>query len=309
MRITRSSDPRLQIRQIGKNLAMIVGRNNGRFPSGNVFLVEDQTNAIIDTGCGSELLELIGNLVPVDCVINSHGHPDHSAGNFLFPEAPLHGPEEGSDSHGNLFALSQRFFAPDQQLAERWRPWITKMTGFGDRTPTHWFRDGQVFDFGDLKLTAFHTPGHTKDHYCFFDSDNGTLLSFDIDLTPFGPWYGNKESELGQFRDSVTRILDLKPRLVATSHSEPVFESVEERFRSYSAVFDVRSDTILGLLSGGAQLEELVEAAPIYGRFPYAERLLRSFERRMISLHLQEMETAGLVRRDRGQFFATGAPC
>jgi glyoxylase-like metal-dependent hydrolase (beta-lactamase superfamily II) len=305
MNIQNSSDPRLDIRPLGKNLAMVMGRNHGRFPLGHVFLIRDEMNALIDTGCGTELLELIRKRFRVDCVINSHGHPDHSAGNFLFPDVPLYGPEEGMDTHGNLFALSQRFFAPDRELAEQWRHWITQATGFGDRKPTHWFRDGHVFDFGLLKLTAIHTPGHTKDHYCFFDTENGTLLSFDIDLTPFGPWYGNKESDLGRFRTAVDRIRDLKPRLVATSHTEPVTESIDERFRAYAAVFDQRSEAILALISEGADLQELVAAAPIYGRFPYAAELLRSFEEHMISMHLREMEADGKVRQEGERFFRT----
>lgn len=33
------------------------------------------------------------------------------------------------------------------------------------------FRDGEELIFGDLKLKAIHTPGHTKDSYCFLMKD------------------------------------------------------------------------------------------------------------------------------------------
>jgi glyoxylase-like metal-dependent hydrolase (beta-lactamase superfamily II) len=297
------SDPRLTVRRLGKHLAMVVGLRRGRFPRGNVFLVEDQTNAIIDTGCGIELLQLIKKSFHVDCVINSHGHIDHSAGNSVFSDAALYAPEQGKESHGNLMALSERFFAPDEQVEEFWRQWAKEATGFEDSTPTHWFGDGHVFDFGNLKLNAIHTPGHTKDHYCFFDATDGTLLSFDIDLTTFGPWYGNKESELGQFRESMKKVSSLNPALVATSHAEPVRESIPKRFRSYSSVFDKREKVILERLSNGIDIDQLVESAPIYGKFPYVPDLLKLFEQRMIVLHLEEMQNRGLVRERDGSYF------
>jgi glyoxylase-like metal-dependent hydrolase (beta-lactamase superfamily II) len=54
------------------------------------FLVRDEITALIDTGCGLDLLAEIKETFQIDMIINSHGHPDHSAGNWVFPDLNLY---------------------------------------------------------------------------------------------------------------------------------------------------------------------------------------------------------------------------
>jgi len=283
---------------ITKRLNLVVGFNRGRFPSGHAFLVKDEVCALIDSGCGIEIMENVRDAFPIDLIINSHGHPDHCAGNWLWPDVPLYAPQEGMGTHGRLSKLARRFFG-DSPLADMWPEWIRKMMGFQDRAATHFFGNGHVFDFGDLKLHAVHTPGHTADHYCFLEPKNGILLSFDIDLTPFGPWYGNLESDLTQLRQSLAAVQLLEPKTIATSHSEIFQEDMGGALQSYAAVLDARNDAILRLIKDGvATRNSLIESAPIYGRYPYVPHLLRWFEGRMLDLHVEEMIVDGRIRRE-----------
>ncbi len=138
---------------------MIVGTGRGHFPISHSFLVKDEVSALIDTGCGLELLKEIDRTYDIDLIINSHCHPDHSAGNWIFESIPVHAPAMGANSHGRLGPLSMRFF-PGKPFAGRWRDWITRTMGFQDKEPSEYFEDGHVFDFGHLRLQDVHTPGH-----------------------------------------------------------------------------------------------------------------------------------------------------
>lgn len=283
--------------QLTDRLAVIVGNNQGRFPMSHSFLVQDEVCALIDTGSGLDLLPEIKETFRIDIIINSHGHPDHSAGNWLFPDTPVYAPRFGDGTHGLLEPLSRRFF-PNETQAESWRNWIRKVMGFQDREPSEFFDDGHIFDFGRLKLQAIHTPGHTKDHFCFLEPNEGILLTFDIDLTPFGPWYGNTESSLTEFRAAIQKIRNLRPRIIASGHNAPIFEGIDESIDRYAGVMDHRTQVIMEMIRGGATRTDIIEAKPIYGYHPYARELLYLFEIKMIDLHIKEMFELGMIRID-----------
>ncbi len=296
----------LELIHLSETLSMVVGENRGRFPSSHAFLVQDKVCALIDSGCGFDVLRRIKESFSVDLVINSHGHPDHSSGNWLFPDIPLYAPQEGAESHGRLVPLSHRFLGQGP-LADHWQIWIREVTGFEDRAPTAFFSHGHVFDFGRLKLQAYHTPGHTCDHYCLFEPNDRILLSFDIDFTKFGPWYGNLESNLSQFRRSLEIVRGLEPKLIASSHRLPISEGIDRGCQNYANVLDRRREAIIDLISRGADKEGLEKAAPIYGRHPFAPEQLRFFEARMIDLHLQELVTDGVIRLQDGKYHLTSS--
>ncbi len=286
--------------ELTDNLFLVLGTRKGHFPTSYSFLVRDEISALIDTGCGLDLLREIKEKFNIDILLNSHGHPDHSAGNFLFPDKPLHVPKMGAKSHGRLELLSRRFFANEVQ-AERWRAWIRQTMGFSDRQPTDFFDDGDIFDFGRTRLQAIHTPGHTQDHFCFLELGSGILLAFDIDLTSFGPWYGNVESSLKDFRSAIAKVRDFKPHAIASSHRLPVLRNIEEHLNKYESVFDRRNKLILDMIRKGASRSEILSAKPIYRRHPFARDVLPLFEARMVDLHLEEMIELGMVRSENGK--------
>jgi glyoxylase-like metal-dependent hydrolase (beta-lactamase superfamily II) len=291
----------LELKRLSENLYLVVGQNRGRFPSAHSFLVKDRLCALIDSGCGFEVLRKIRESFSVDMIVNSHGHPDHSSGNWLFPDIPLYVPKQGEGSHGRLSLLSHRFFG-EGPLADHWQQWIRETMGFVDREATHFFSDGHVFDFGRLKLKAIHTPGHTRDHYCLFEPESRILLSFDLDLTSFGPWYGNLESNLSKVRRSIETVRNLEPRLIASSHLLPLSQGIKRALQDYVSVLDMRRRAILELVSNGAERSDLVDAAPIYMQHVYEPELFRFFEGRMIDLHLEELAAEGFIRNENGKY-------
>lgn len=286
-----------QLQRISNNLFLIEGLNRGRFPFSHSILITSNSNeaVLIDTGCGIEKLREIKEEYNIYRIINSHTHPDHSAGNWIFKNyvESIEVPIQGFNTSGNILALSNRFTEPGE-IAKYWRENVPKIMGMKNCRPSQSFDHKSEFDFGDIKLLPIHTPGHTIDHYCFYEPHEQILFSSDIDLTPFGPWYGHRESNIPQFKESITRLQELEIKILVSSHKGIITENIYNQLDNFYRKFDERTVKIHALLKEGVlTLDQLVETKPIYGEFPYAEPLLRYWEEQMIRKHIKELEENG----------------
>jgi glyoxylase-like metal-dependent hydrolase (beta-lactamase superfamily II) len=275
--------------EISPGIYLLTGESEGRFPYSHSVLVDDDIRALIDTGAGIVRLKKLRDQRTIDMVIASHSHPDHTAGNWLFEGLPLYVPEQMADGFGRTKALSERFVEPGC-LAEIWRRFVSQQMGFQDALPTHTYDENHTFDFGNVKLMTIATPGHVIDHTCFFEPTQGVLLSFDLDLTAFGPWYGHRESDIEQFKASIRHVMRLRPRIVVSSHKGIIRDDISKRLERFLAVFDEREAKIRALIGQGKTVAQMVEISPIYGGYPYAEELLRYWERQMIIKHIAALQ-------------------
>ncbi len=273
---------------------LVHGENDGRFPRAHSLLITAEETVLIDTGCGIQRLQELNQEFEIDCIINSHTHPDHSAGNWVFQDLRIFVPQEAFSTSGDLIGLSKRFVG--DVLAPIWRQFIQTQMEFQNCRPTHSFNESSSFQFGGIVLTPIFTPGHTIDHYCLYYEPKRILFSFDYDLTPF-PWYGHEESSLAEFRQSIARLKKLPTKMVVSSHRGIITSKIKSEWKAYTGRLDERNQRILNLLEVPKTLDELVEAKPIYRKFPYQEPLLRYWERIMIRLHLEELEEAGKVQQ------------
>ncbi len=282
----------LVLREIVPGLYLVPGENDGRFPSAHSFLVEGTARALIDTGCGSVQLDALRRERPVDLVISSHSHPDHTALNWRFAGLPLYAPEYAVDTFGNFDVLGERFLEPGE-LASVWRRFVSEFFQFKTALPTQTFADGHVFDFGRIRFVVIHTPGHTLDHTCLFEPTHGILLSFDIDLTSFGPWYAHRESDIATFDASIRKVMALEPRIVASSHKGVVVDDIRARLQRFLDVFETRDRVLLDLLPRVKTFDELLDLSPFYHTYPFAEKMLRYWEGQMVRKHLVRLAERG----------------
>ncbi len=283
---------REQLEAVTDQVFLVHGENEGRFPRAHSFLIAAEETVLIDTGCGISRLRELKQEFEIDYIINSHTHPDHSAGNWVFHDLRIFVPQESFSTSGNLVGLSKRFVG--NVLAPIWRQFAQTQMEFQNCRPTHSFNENSAFQFSDLTLTPIYTPGHTSDHYCFYDEKNRILFSFDYDLTQF-PWYGHQESSLTEFRQSITRLKKLPSKKIVTSHRGIISSKIKSEWKQYSQHLDERNQRILNLLESPKTLDQLVEAKPIYRKFPYQEPLLRYWEQIMIKLHLAELQDTGKI--------------
>ena len=296
------------LERLTDTIFVVRGKSGGRFPYSNSILIETdhEGSILVDTGCGIETLIQIKKNDNVARVINSHTHPDHSAGNWVFRDVAqsICVPNEGFETSGNTVALSNRLAEPGW-LAEYWIDFVSKVMNFRDCKPTDKYNGETVFEFGETTLLPIHTPGHTIDHYCLYEPHRKILFSFDYDLTPFGPWYGHRESSIAAVRESIRKLEELDVSLLVSGHGEIVKSRIEKRLRDFASKIDERNQKIINILPpSGKTLEQLVDDAPIYGKYPYAEPLLRYWEGNMIRKHLEELIHEGKVSVKGDKYFS-----
>ncbi len=286
------------LHQISENVFLVQGKNQGHFPYSNsvLILTTSQEAVLIDTGCGIEILQKLTTQYNITTIINSHTHPDHSAGNWFFQDQvkSIIVPKEGFSTSGNIIALSERFTEPGY-LSEYWQSLVSgDYMNFKNCPPTTSYDKSTKFQFDDLSLRPIHTPGHTIDHYCLYEPNQKILFVFDYDLTAFGPWYGHRESNLSDVRNSLRKLSNLSIHMLVSSHRGLLTDNIEARFKRYFQKIDERGERIKQLIrNGDNSLRKLVERAPIYREYPYAEPLLRYWEEQMIRKHLDEFQAAG----------------
>lgn len=282
---------------------MIVGPFRGKFPDAFSFLVDADPVTIIDTGFSPDIAAWLRDAYRPARIVNTHAHIDHCRQNVVFEGCEIWVPEMTAGTFGRVDLLAPRF-CDEPVVAESWARAIRDDLLFVEAEPafTHTFADGHVFDCGRVRLRAIHTPGHLDDHFCFFEERSGLLLSVDIDLTKFGPWYGNPESDIRRFRASVEAVRALGPRIVASAHRMPIRDAIDAELAAYARRFDENGERVAALLSKPATMEEMIEAKPFYRAHPHRQTLLRFFEKQMIGKHLRIMEEEGRVVERSGTY-------
>ena len=279
---------------ISERIHVIQGNNRSRSPYSNAILILDEINALLDAGCGLDIIEKLASVVSIDLVINSHSHPDHTSGNWLLQKlcrCDIKVPDNHKDSICDSDKLALRLVGPD--IASLWKTKGLSITGFRNFTPTDSYNDGDIINLGHTKFISMYTPGHLEDHYCLWDPDRGIFIGFDIDLSPFGPWYGNEESDIDAFRTSIARVKEIPFNIYVSSHARPVKRSYfEKRVSIYEKTFADRDDIIHGLtpMDKWISLEEITRFSPIYG-YDYSkpDPILFYYEQQMIKKHLTRL--------------------
>lgn len=283
--------------EISPHLFFIPGENRGRFPFANSLFIKGEVNALIDTGAGEGLQEISPK--DLDVVLLSHFHPDHVQGNqrFLGSQFFCHPacapPLLGREDFYQYTGLNQ--------LGEDWESQYPLKVSFLPQIH-HYFKDGEVLDFGGVRLLVVHIPGHSPGHTAFFHEESGLLFSGDVDLTSFGPWYGYPSSDIRTFLDSIDRIIHLKPRLLVSGHKGPIGDDLEDKLNTYKKVIFSREEKILQLLSTPRTFKELVKEYLIYGDLSSQLDLLTYFEQVFMEKHLEFLFYRGRIKKE-GEYY------
>lgn len=286
---------------VAGSLYLVTSDDKKSFPYSNSLFVDDEAKALVDTGVQSGQLKKLAGENKIDILINSHYHIDHICGNWIFPNVPLWAPSQDALAINSFDKfLEVTGFNTDPELTKYYRKIRTEIFDKREGVKVKYrFRDNHEFDLGDTTLRVVHAPGHTPGHSCFFESKNKFLFSTDVDLTSFGPWYGNVASDIDDFIDSIELLQRLKPRIVASSHSGP-FEGrdkIDLLFEKYVDVIYQREEKILALLKTEKTLEDLLGRGVVYRRLGQPVNVFRFFERIMLEKHLKRLVELGDVEQ------------
>ncbi|MBI2963254.1 MAG: MBL fold metallo-hydrolase [Deltaproteobacteria bacterium] len=293
-------------RKIG-HVTVLGGDRGGRYPHGNSLLVEgSQETMLVDPSLS--LVPRARALPRVDRVLNSHCHEDHIAGNHLFPSAPwlVHELDVvGLRSLDDMMAIYGYFGAAFTYMRQA----LIDEFHYTPRPDAERFRGGQVFDLGGVSVRVIHTPGHTRGHCCLAIEPDGVLYLSDIDLSSFGPYYGDAWSSLEDFERTLAAVRDLEARHYATFHHIGVVEGREEflvRLDRFADVIGARERRLLEFLGEPRTLEEVVARRFVYrptDPVPFADPV----ELRSMSQHVERLIAQGRVREvEPGRYRAAG---
>jgi len=262
-------------------LTVIPGENGSRVPFSTSLLVKGTHGAaLIDCGSGHQVLNEIKNAYSVRSVYLTHYHLDHIWGAYLFKDAELlinpydvkklSDPEEltkasgmlnPTDPHNQEKWMKQLFEKPPENWNRpHWQPVMNLVE--------KWYPYDQELDVFGTKMVMIHAPGHTQGYCCPYFPEHGVLFAGDFDLTSFGPWYNNADSDIDEFIASAQKTLETDARIFITSHQKGVVgrKEYEEKLKQYIGKIEEREEKTRSAIKRGLVPSEIVYEEIFYYR-------------------------------------------
>jgi len=293
-------------RRLG-HVTVLAGERGGKYPDGNSLLVTGgEETVIIDPSL--TVVARRDRLPPVDRVLVGHCHEDHVAGNHLFPDAPVLVHELDLPGLRSVDDLIARYGLGDPALEASFRETVLEEFHYTPRPAAVPIRHGDVLDLGGgVRITVVHAPGHTSGHCAFLVEPDGVLALGDIDLSSFGPYYGDAVSSVDEFERTLVEVRAMPARWYATFHHIGVIDGREafvERLDRYAAVIGTREERLVEYLREPRSIEEIVAHRFVYR--PQDDVLWADpVERRSMVQHLERLCRAGRVAEvEPGRFLA-----
>jgi glyoxylase-like metal-dependent hydrolase (beta-lactamase superfamily II) len=280
---------------------VIHGADGGRYPHGNSVLVRGTAETIlIDPSLSVAATPPPG----VDRLLISHCHEDHLAGVFQFPTLPIHVHRDDRPGLDSLDGLMTIYGLPRDTEAA-WRVEVVEKFRYVPRPDAVTYVDGDTFDVGGSTLRVVHLPGHTRGHSGFLIEPDGMMFLADIDLSGFGPYYGDAWSSLDDFERSIQRCREIEAGTYVTFHHKGIVETRAAFLAlldEYEAAIGRRERALLRFLAEPRTLDDIVAHRFVYR--PHVKLVFaEAVERRSASLHLDRLLTTGRVTEvDPGRF-------
>ncbi|MFV8818311.1 MBL fold metallo-hydrolase [Haliea sp. E17] len=225
--------------QLSPRVRRIVAPNPGVMtgPGTNTYLVGDDEVAVIDPGpaIASHIDAILaaagGRLRWIFC---THTHRDHSPAALPLAEA------SGAQVLGAL---------PEDRIAqdETFRPDLE-------------LRQDDLFQTGEFRLRAVHTPGHVSNHFCFLLEEEGMLFAGDHVMNGSTVVIIPPSGDMQAYIASLQRLLQYPLRSIAPGHGDLIRDAQAE-IEGLVAHRLKREDKVLAGLhtTGRCHVNELVQ--------------------------------------------------
>ena len=285
-------------------VSVYLGEKSGKYPDGNQVVVRGaDTLAAFDTPLVANRLG--DELLAADLVVLGHVHEDHMAGLHRLPHAPVYVHEADAAAARSWDGLARHYgYAP--AVLEGMHAKIEREFHYVPRPDALAYANGASWDLGGgVTVRAIHAPGHTSGHCVLLVEPGGIAFIGDIDLSSFGPYYGDATSSLAAFRRTLEAVKDIPARAWITSHHKGVISDRQkflELLAAFAARLAAREEAIAAFLrERPATLQELAAH-----RFVYPKELNDLFyadvERRTIAQHLESLARAGRASEEAGRW-------
>jgi len=284
-------------------IIFVPGPANGRYPYCNSLYIDDSRKALVDAGSDESFMRGLKDSQQVDMLINSHYHEDHIMFNYFFPHADLCVHEADVPCYQSIRNLLDYYGLIGTKHEKAWHEIIVNRFHYREREPTMAFKDGDVLSFGQTSMAVIHTPGHSMGHCSFYFPEEGVVYLGDLDMTGFGPWYGDRVSNIDDTIESVHRLMKIPARTFISAHEAGIIEGdLSELAEAYLTVIDVREKKMLAYLERPRTLDEIVGQWMIYKRPREPKYLFEFAERALVKKHLERLEKKKTVRKGGGRY-------
>ena len=235
--------------RISPRVATVLGQNPNPFtgPGTNTYIVGTSKRPILlDTGQGvaiyADLLEKglkeFSDTGELEQIVLTHAHIDHL---------------------GGVRQVVERF----GEMPVSKMPWEGHDAPAGDVSPIY---DDAVIETEGATLRAVFTPGHAPDHLCYVLEEERALFTGDVVLGAGTTVIPDDTGDLGQYMDSLKRLLELDLETIYPAHG-PVIRNPKEKIREYIAHRELRERQILAALGDGP-LDAMAIVKKIYVDVP-----------------------------------------
>jgi hydroxyacylglutathione hydrolase len=186
---------------------MIIERTEAPGWVSNAYIVADREggHAVLVDGNGvtGPLIEAAENLgVTVDAILLTHHHADHLAG---------------------LDEYREKFGAPVYA-----HPWTAEQIA-GEQSVDKTFDEGDVLEFGDLRIEVLHTPGHAAGHVALLVNGTDVFTADVLFKGTVGGTFAPGATGYEDLKASVLRLVDLPPETVVhPGHTLPTTAGDEQ---------------------------------------------------------------------------------
>jgi len=191
----------------------------------NVYLIEDEINALIDTGTGfysdtlMKEIERYVDIESIEYIIITHEHFDHCGGAKRIKEesgAKICMHEKGAKVLEEREQWSATFFNSFQEKVK-----VEKK-----------LKEGDKIILGNMNLEVLYTPGHSPGSICLYNEESKSLFSGDLIFAGGGigrtDFYGG---DAGQLVESIIRIGKLDVENLYPGHGEYVTGNAKKHIK------------------------------------------------------------------------------
>ncbi|WP_157830960.1 MBL fold metallo-hydrolase [Bacillus sp. BA3] len=270
----------MNYRKIGP-VEIIMGENNSHVPFSTSLIIRGQEHStLIDCGAGRKAFNYLQKEHNVKQIYLTHHHVDHIWGAQLFTEAEKFiNPfdiKKVSDIHEIL--KSEGFYAvfgkeDIKELVQKQQNREYQDHIIGKRTlDVHSTYSYDLnMKLSDTNVIMIHSPGHTEGYCCPYLTDYGILFVGDFDLSSFGPFYCDAESNIDNFIESARKTLDVEAKYFVTSHHKGIFlkDEYKKGLNHYLDIIERREEKIKRFIKAGYLPRELANQEIFYYKNQY----------------------------------------